>query len=821
MAIQAFTLLLLLTQWTLLTHTQEVAELVSFGFSTTITLALGSPPQILHLLPTFYTSPSTTLLVPTGSICLSASSPPEGDWNPITEPREGSFVGTSSSDEVLVLGGSSQIVRWRASPDVKSLNLTLRRGRGQNIMNVSLIEAEISNDGQYPWNANSTYRRANLTSGSDYSLMLWTEDPPRRSISRFFTMGPANSTSNSTTISALAEATEEYAACIRVLGKNGYYNETLDGNFISGVTLGQGIGTTAASWNTTKPRNEFSLEGLPVNVIYESVLGYGMVGLSALQRARNSRVPEMDVVSLYLGSEGLNGSAVMGGFDEGLIDHGNKAVFSKANVNSEGFDVTVTSVKYIGGGGGGSRETEVYKSTTGGTHMALSYNSSQLRLPPEMLTPLLPLLGSPRYDKGVHGYVYTGTPPTDYILRIALSNGTSGMVVNIPATSLITTDENTDNPLTSQRESGQTYLRIAPVSPTDGPSLGRPFLEHIYLINAPPTINKFHLSAVPSPARKSNLTPASRSSIAIFLTDSTPTNSTPRDTPAIGPMIGGILGGVAFLVLAIIAYITTQRRRARSQSLGSRHTVGFAPSSSSPSTLYDQEGEKPRTRSLVTSTNLSAFEKEVGVFAMPPNYRYRQQQRSASAPSHRPHNGVLGATRKTVSQQSTRHRRESENSTVARVLSSTPSPTLEIYEVSEGSTAANTATMGKFYPGAGLIGPPPPIGTPSSSSSEARVVFPARAHVRTASIGRMVTPVHVEFSPGTSRRSSVRTQPPKRRSEMEGGGRSSGETDQSSIFGLRAVAKDGEFLRKEEARGGYLRVGEEDGDGDGEVQTRR
>lgn len=44
----------------------------------------------------------------------------------------------------------------------------------------------------------------------------------------------------------------------------------------------------------------------------------------------------MDVVSLYLGWEGVNGSVIMGGFDEGLIDHGYNTVFSKENVNSEG-----------------------------------------------------------------------------------------------------------------------------------------------------------------------------------------------------------------------------------------------------------------------------------------------------------------------------------------------------------------------------------------------------------------------------------------------------------------------------------------------------
>lgn len=140
MTIQALTILLLLTQWGLPTHSQEVAELISFEFSTTLSLALGSPPQTLHLLPTFYTSPSTTLLVPTGAMCLSGSHPPEGDWNPITEPREGSFVETSSGDDESVLGSGSQIVRWRASSDVKSLNLTLRRGRGESVRNVSLIE---------------------------------------------------------------------------------------------------------------------------------------------------------------------------------------------------------------------------------------------------------------------------------------------------------------------------------------------------------------------------------------------------------------------------------------------------------------------------------------------------------------------------------------------------------------------------------------------------------------------------------------------------------------------------------------------------------
>ena len=58
----------------------------------------------------------------------------------------------------------------------------------------------------------------------------------------------------------------------------------------------------------------------------------------------------MDVVSLYLGSEGVHGSVIMGGFDEGLIDHSHKAVFSNVNVNFERFDMAIAAVKYIRGG---------------------------------------------------------------------------------------------------------------------------------------------------------------------------------------------------------------------------------------------------------------------------------------------------------------------------------------------------------------------------------------------------------------------------------------------------------------------------------------
>ncbi|KAG0633586.1 hypothetical protein HOY80DRAFT_1063253 [Tuber brumale] len=313
-------------------------------------------------------------------------------------------------------------------------------------------------------------------------------------------MGPANSTPNAT-VTPPAEATEEYAACIDTLSKNGYYKEARRG--------------------------------------------------------------------LHLYSESVNGAAAIGGFGEGFIGHGDRTVFSKANSNSEGFGVAVTSVMYIRGWGG------------------------------DMPTPLPPLLGSPSYDKGMNGYVYAGILPTDHTLRVTLSNRTPTMVVSIPATSPITADESTDTTLTSRHESGHIQLRITPC---------RAFLEHIFLIKAPPTINKFHLSAVPSPTRRSNLTPASKTSIPPAAPQQTRPPGTPRPSAPWS----------AVWHSAIMAYIVIERRRVRSKCPGSRLAApfgpSFEPSSFSPPTLYYEAGERPRTRSLATSMSLSDFKKEVGVF---------------------------------------------------------------------------------------------------------------------------------------------------------------------------------------------------------------
>ncbi|RPA92795.1 hypothetical protein L873DRAFT_1794042 [Choiromyces venosus 120613-1] len=117
----------------------------------------------------------------------------------------------------------------------------------------------------------------------------------------------------------------------------------------------------------------------------------------------------------------------------------------------------------------------------GGTHVALLDNPSQLRLLLDMPTLLLPLLMSSSYNNGMNGMNF------------------------------------------------DTYNYAQhPVSWTGSPSLGHAFLEHIFLIKALPTINKFHLFAIPFPTWRSNLTPSSKTSIALAVLQQIQPPETPQ-----------------------------------------------------------------------------------------------------------------------------------------------------------------------------------------------------------------------------------------------------------------------------------------------------
>lgn len=567
------------------------------------------------------------------------------------------------------------------------------------------------------------------------------------------------------------------------------------------------MGSTSLSW-ADGVNSAFQLPEMPINLVWQSTLGMGMVGLNVLQRARNSRIPEMDVVALNLGTDENTGSVVMGGYDDALINHGQKTIFSKTDTGD--FEVVVTDITYIG-----SMEKTIVSTSASSSEskITLAYDSPNIQLSPETLKILLPMIGSPTFDGDLNGYVYSGTPQTDYFLRFTLKNGTMSASIIVPASSLLTTDTSTDNPLTSRTESGRTYLRLSPSSDGHPAYLGRAFLQHVYLINAPPTINKFHISAIPSPAPKTKLlVAASRASISIF--NATP--SSKNDKPAIGPMVGGILGGLAVLIGGITACIWIQRkRRLNPLQSGSKLTVRFAEDKNSSIPSYDPEkglGFSKRSGggdSKTLTTSMTSLSRDKSSFTLPP-------EKSPEPPVKDPE------LVRRLSQQSTAKRRQSENSTVARVFMGPYSPQIDdIQELKQEMHLQRTATVGRFY-SAGRVAK---VESPTLQRPERAKT--TRSHVRTASIGRICTPTSVEFSPMASRRGSMKTvgsgdghmksgsadssdkeemvikeeeENNKGKSKMRWSN-STGTTDaegsdDSSVFGLNAVAKDGsEFLK--------------------------
>lgn len=606
----------------------------------------------------------------------------------------------------------------------------------------------IANDGEYTWDASSTFAQHSLTAASDYSLMLWTQNPPRQSISGYFSLGPSSSSIKST---AEAESTD----CLKYLGSNGgYYDQTRDTAFIASISLGGNItnvdtafdvetlavGSTSLSWSSWSDdsNSAFQLEGMPINLISRSTLGMGMVGLNVLQRARNSRAPEMDTVALNLGTDNRVGSVVMGGYDDALIDNNQKAVFSKTSTS--GFEVLLTGITYVGS----SSESPI-TSNSASSNIALAYDSPNIQLPAEVLASLLPLIGSPTFDKTLNGYVYPGTPKTDYSLRFTLEGSNSFSII-VPASSLLVTDTPDDNPMTPRTESGRTYLRLSPSSDGHPAYLGRAFLQHAYVISAPPTINKFHMSAIPSPFPITrSLVAASRESAKIFGVNIT------KGKPAVGPIVGGILGGLVVIFGGIAAWIFISRRKANRMSSRSDGELTVrsdeGKTSSIPSYSYEKGYDFSSTQSTnegsrVTSTGPSSFSRGVSSLSPP-------RQKVPGPPVKAPE----------PAQRSETKRRNSENSTVARVFIGPYSP--QIDDMEELQQLQRTATIGRFY-SAGRVAKVVPLAGRATKIEPPPLQIPERAnisnsHVRTASIGRMCMPTSVEFSPTSSRRESMKT----------------------------------------------------------------
>lgn len=423
--------------------------------------------------------------------------------------------------------------------------------------------------------------------------MLWTTG--RSSISGYFTLRTTstiaadkddnNSGSNATNEMSAADLSTQKACLGLLAADGGYYNETLDSTFRFAdyytdsfkntnthweiTNTGSGYGTLSfESWNASRSQTTSRFTDTTINLISKSTLGKGLFSLSWLQSARNAETADMNVVSLNLGIKGSPGSVVMGGYDAALIDFNNKAVFSKGtelpfayyasmirlNVNSGGVDINVL-------------EDETKTIVDKVPNVGLTYDDFGIRLAQETIDKILPLVGNPVYDAGVNGYVYSGVPNTDWSFIFFLTNHTDPISIQIPASTLLATDSSTNDPLSSHNETGKTYLQLSPTADgsSNGQYLGRTFLQHAYLIdsNAPSTIGKFHLSALPTPLPVGkSLVAASLQSIHIF--DSETEAIVPSKAPRAGPMVGGIVGGAFLLASTVfVSYWCIRRRKMR------------------------------------------------------------------------------------------------------------------------------------------------------------------------------------------------------------------------------------------------------------------
>lgn len=120
---------------------QEEGEMVVFDLvhaTTTnnsipgvMTMSFGSPPQEVNVLVAFYTNSEAAVHVPAGALCSTKT------WNLILEPSDGEIVST--------LNGSNPLasIKWKSSTD-PTVNISLRKGRGVNVVNVTIIEGGFS-----------------------------------------------------------------------------------------------------------------------------------------------------------------------------------------------------------------------------------------------------------------------------------------------------------------------------------------------------------------------------------------------------------------------------------------------------------------------------------------------------------------------------------------------------------------------------------------------------------------------------------------------------------------------------------------------------
>jgi hypothetical protein len=135
--------------------TPQSADILAFDLSPIsesseaglLTISLGqNAAQKVDVLVAPYTNSGVMMEVPVAMRCTNG---PTGDWNVIFEPSAGAVVlAGNSTDGGLTgdgtLGGEgTKVVRWKAArqtPNGEVLKLTLRKGKGEKVRNVTVVE---------------------------------------------------------------------------------------------------------------------------------------------------------------------------------------------------------------------------------------------------------------------------------------------------------------------------------------------------------------------------------------------------------------------------------------------------------------------------------------------------------------------------------------------------------------------------------------------------------------------------------------------------------------------------------------------------------
>ncbi|KAI5797567.1 hypothetical protein EDC01DRAFT_29981 [Geopyxis carbonaria] len=672
-----------------------------------IAITLGKPEQKLTVLP-ILTAPSAPLLqVPLASLCDSDNSSTAPTWNPIQSPLSGDVITVNASS-----GGdlaSMYLISWTAAKteSQQPVNITLRKGD----RNITSIDTDVTNDGEYAWDAVKTFEDLSLDDGSDYALMVWMANPPQRSVSGFFTL---RGNSSYVSKSPSEPTVDEQKSCQDFLSKNGgYYNQTADKTFTRATAFRNSansgsweIGNTGTG-TTTLGVGGASVANAGVNMLTQTTLGRGTLSLTSLQLARGAKVERMNMVSIG------GGAAVLGGYDSALVDTQNSRVFKKEDSGIlEAQLVAVNVGDNIG-----------YQKEPGKGDMALlAYDYPGITLPQDSIDKLLPYIGSPEWSEDAGGYVYASDPPTDWTLHIMLHNGSAAVSISIPASSLILSPPAGNNPLTPTRD-GHTFLALAPSTST--PILGRAFLRHIYTIDSPASISKFLISPLPSSLPSPSLVAASPASLEIFNGTFPAETSSGRTTPSVGPMVGGIVGGLVVLcALGFVGFRAMKRRHARLHGAKSFDFID------APGTLEKEtprwEGGSIRTTQTIPihyspSPIPGPLAKELTVHSHP----------VLEIPPPPQPRLVHIATQSLRDYTPSPPPQRTATATVARVYSADAVAT-----VRTGTTPPLTPAVGRRHTTAATPSPPP------------------QTHARTASVGRVVTPASVFIAPSSSSRRS-------------------------------------------------------------------